>query len=115
MSDQLKWKETWDTEQQLRKIKQTVEQGVKPVALKQFSPSIEPLEKPVQPSHAKSRTVSLTPLNQRKAQPGVFITDEAQEEHVMVSRSKDVNDKAQYPWEKRERSREQYKTIAEQL
>ena len=123
---QHKWKDVWDTECQIRKLKMSIEQGLKPVQLKQFSPPIEPvvqkqaaLQVP-QALHPKSRTASLTPLSTHKSHKDIFITGDLPEENMIIKtsrnsgRSKGKEEQAQYPWENRERSRDQFRTIANQ-
>ncbi len=114
VAEQLRWKEAWDTESHIRQLKMSVEQGMKPLELRQFNAPIEssspPAEKPaLLPIVAKK---SRTPLSHRRKShsgAGVFITDEAE-----ISSKAGADEAPKYPWERRERSREQYRTIANQ-
>ena len=123
-AEQLKWRETWDTETQLRNLKKSVEHGFKTVEPKQFALPIPPaLEKPsvlLPNRNPGSRGASPAP-SQGSRHGHFFITDEAgveperpREKTRHSSRPKERVDTQDYPWEKRERSREQYRSLTKQ-
>ena len=125
-AEQLKWRDVWDTEKQLRSLKMSVEQGLKPLEPKQFalplaaSPEKLPALNTSHHGSVRSRGASQAP-SQTFAHDNVFITDEGVEEHERPpektrhsSRLKERVESHDYPWEKRERSREQYRNLTKQ-
>jgi len=122
-----KYKESWEMEQKIRKLRSSIEAGVsKPLEPKTFAVPLAPpmkIEKslPLLPKINKSRSNSVLSGNSEKnyiqnnnkinndIKPGVFLTEAIQNQNQ--NQNNNDNEKAQYPWEKRERSREQYRQI----
>lgn len=105
-----KWRETWDAEQQVLKLKMNVEQGLNPVKQTQF---LCPIKLP-ETKMPQSRSSSVTTRRQKSSGKNLFITSELPEEIYSTKgkeKEKEEKNNGGYPWEKRERSREQYREI----
>lgn len=113
--DHQKWKETWDAENQLQKMKLGIEQGLNAIKPTQYIMPLKPIERSIQEPLVKSRSSSVSHQREiNSSGKNVFITSEAHDEKEQryPTRPKEREEvTGDYPWENRERSREQYREI----
>lgn len=109
-SEQDKWKDSWETDEQLQKFKKTIEEGYKSVKMKEFNLPIETQLRSIIPNSPRS---SLPSLHKHKSCEAFFVTEEPEKEPSVVNQDKIIptENYPQYPWEKRERSREQFRNF----
>lgn len=86
MAEQQKWKDVWETEMQFRKLQVSIESGKKTQDIKKqiLTPSAS-LPKDVIGSLSAGREI-MSPLSNRNAAPGFFITSDQQNDLVLVKK-----------------------------